>query len=296
MYVLRKLQFLHKTPQVDMLKDVSVCFPRRTPERLWHIFRMHLLLENFYEKMAKRIKAIFFDLGDTLVDFGKVDIEDMFHKGARLAYDYLHQGGFTVPSFRAYYRRNLMAIRINVLISAITRREFNSRDTMEKVCKKMNLDLNSHQLLELCRLWYEPLRQRAVIEPGTREMLKQFLDDGIKLVVVSNTFIPGEVLDYHLKTEELLDLLPIRIYSCNTGCKKPGRKIFQLGLTEAQVEPDNAIFVGDTPRTDIFGANRTGLISVLKDPVGRYPNTRYKPTHRIQGILELSGIVNRYNR
>jgi len=244
---------------------------------------------------VKRIKAIFFDLGDTLVNFGKVDIEDMFHKGARLAYDYLLQGGFPVPTFRAYYRRNLMAIRINVLIAAVTRREFNSRDTMEKICKKMNLNLKSDQLLELCRLWYEPLRQRAAIEPGTREMLKQFLDDGIKLVVVSNTFIPGEVLDYHLETEELLDMLPIRIYSCNTGFKKPNRKIFQLALTEAEVEPQNAIFVGDTPRTDIYGANRMGIISVLKDPVGRYPNTHHKPTHRIQRIPELSDIVNRYN-
>ncbi len=245
---------------------------------------------------VKRIRAIFFDLGDTLVDFGKVNIEEMFLKGARLAYEYLHSGGFTIPSFRAYHRRNLVSIRFNVVLSAITRREFNSRDTMGKICRKMGLNLNSDQLLELCRLWYEPLRQRAVVEPGTREMLKQFLSDGIKLVVVSNTFIPGEVLDYHLETEELLDLLPIRIYSCNTGFKKPNRQIFELGLTKAQVEPQNAIFVGDTPRADIYGANRVGMVSVLKDPVGRYPNTRYKPTHRIQRTVELSDIVNRYNR
>jgi len=93
-----------------------------------------------------------------------------------------------------------------------------------------------------------------------------------------------------------LHLLPIRIYSCNTGFKKPNRKIFQLALTKAQVQANNAIFVGDTPRTDIYGANRMGIISVLKDPVGRYPNTHYKPTHRIQRIRELSDIVNRYNR
>ncbi len=189
-----------------------------------------------------------------------------------------------------------MAIRMSVIRSAITRREFNSRNTMEKVCKKMNLNLNSEQLLKLCRLWYEPLRQRAVIEPGTLEMLKQFQDDGIKLAVISNTFIPGEVLDYHLKTEGLLDLLPIRIYSCDTGFKKPNRKNFKLALAKAQVEPHSAVFVGDTPRTDINGANRMGIVSVLKDPVGRYFNTPHKPTHRIQKILELADIIKRYNR
>lgn len=248
------------------------------------------------KKKVKRIRAILFDLGDTLVDFGRVDIEKMFHEGARLAHNYLLDGGFSVPAFRAYHRRNLMAIRINVLIAAVTRREFNSRNTMENICKKMNLNLNSEQLLELCRLWYEPLRQRAAVESGTREMLKQFLADGIKLAVVSNTFIPGEVLDYHLRTEDMLHLLPIRIYSCDTGFKKPNRKIFQLALAKAQIEPHNAIFVGDTPKTDICGATRMGIISVLKDPVGRHPNTYYKPTHRIRKITELSDIVNRYNR
>ncbi|MCK5113984.1 MAG: HAD family hydrolase [Phycisphaerae bacterium] len=245
--------------------------------------------------MAKRIKAIFFDLGDTLVDFGKVNVITMFHRGAKLAHDYLLERGLPAPSFRAYHRRNLMAIRMHVVLSAISRREFNSRDIMAKVCRKMNLELTHEQLLELCRLWYEPLRQRASVEPGTREMLQRFLDDGIKLVIVSNTFIPGEVLDQHLQTENLLDILPIRIYSCNTKFKKPNRKIFQMALDEAQAEPQNTMFVGDTPRTDISGSNKMGMVSVLKDPVKRYSSTRYKPAHRIQRIMELPDIVRKYN-
>ena len=120
-------------------------------------------------------------------------------------------------------------------------------------------------------------------------------DDGLKLGIVSNTFIPAEVLDRHLQSECLLELLPIRVYSCDVGFRKPRPQIFRAALSRSGLAAGQTLFVGDNMRADIYGANRMGMISVLKDPLGRHRRSRIRPRHRICRLAELRGIVARYN-
>jgi putative hydrolase of the HAD superfamily len=104
------------------------------------------------------------------------------------------------------------------------------------------------------------------------------------------------VLDRHLQQEGMLDQLPLRVYSCQVGIRKPRPGIFRLALQRAALTASRTIFVGDSPRTDIAGANRVGMISVLKDPTGRHANGRARPSHLIRSILELPRIIEEYNR
>jgi FMN phosphatase YigB (HAD superfamily) len=56
------------------------------------------------------------------------------------------------------------------------------------------------------------------------------------------------------------------------------------------------MFVGDSPYADIRGANGAGVISVLKDPAGKYDAASVGANHRIGKITELTQIVESYNR
>ncbi len=58
-----------------------------------------------------RIKAVLFDLGDTLLNFGRVDTAKLFKSGAKLTYDYLKRLSQPVGDFKPYCYRNLAAIR-----------------------------------------------------------------------------------------------------------------------------------------------------------------------------------------
>ena len=245
--------------------------------------------------MARRAKGILFDLGDTLLDFGQVNIGDLFRKGAKFAYDYLRSLGMTLPPFRFYHHRQLWAIRWRYAMSHLTRREFNSLDVISRLGRRMGHKLTDEQNLELSWRWYQPICRCATVEPGAREMLARFQADGIVLGVISNTFIPGAVLDRHLASENLLDLLPVRVYSSDAGTRKPGRRIFELALQQGQLRSEQTLFVGDSLRADIKGANRAGLVSVLKDPSGRFDRARVRPQHRIRGLEELADIVAGYN-
>ncbi len=245
--------------------------------------------------MTRKIRGILFDLGDTLLDFGGPDISAQFEAGTHLAYDYLRDLNQPVPSFAKYHRKQYWSIQWHYVISRITRREFNSLDLMRRLSRQMGQHLTHEQLLELAWLWYEPLSRCATVEDNLRETLEEFRERGITLGLLSNTFLPEDVLDRHLRREGLLDLLPVRVYSCQVRFRKPARRIFQIALEKARLEPSETLFVGDMPKIDIIGANRAGLVSVLKDPQLRHVNSKVKAQHRIRRIEDLREVLAGYN-
>jgi HAD superfamily hydrolase (TIGR01509 family) len=241
-----------------------------------------------------RLRGILFDLGDTLLNFGKVDALDLFKQGAVLAYDYLTSLRKPLVPFPKFYRRQMWAIRWAYFKSRLTRREFNSLDLLGRISDAMGHQLTNDQTLELAWQFYVPLRNKATVEPGTRELLEDFRRQGLTLGLVSNTFLPPEVLDRHLEQANLLDLLPHRVYSSAVIHRKPQPEIFHIALSQTGLEAGQTLFVGDSPHADVVGANRNGLISVLKDPTGRHKRTRSNPAHRIARLEELRAVVAGY--
>ena len=244
--------------------------------------------------MAK-IKGILFDLGDTLLDFGPVETLKLFAEGARQAYSYLQQLDQPVPSFAKYHRRQLRAVQWQLLKSHLTRREFNSLDVLCRTSKAMGQNLTPEQTEELAWLWYEPLSRCVAIEDGLGEVLEGFRRAGLALAVVSNTFVPGQVLDRHMAKLGLLEYFPVRIYSCDVRHRKPHPKIFCMCLKRLGIAPQEAVFVGDKLRADVSGAGRVGMITVLKDPSGAKRSRRIRPDHRITSLHQLPEIVAGYN-
>jgi len=241
-----------------------------------------------------RLRGILFDLGDTLLNFGKVDVLGLFKQGASRAYDYLQSLGQPLMPFPTFYRKQVWAIRWAYFKSRITRREFNSLDLLGRVSDAMGHRLTHEQTLELAWQFYVPLRDKATVEPRTRELLEDFRRQGLTLGLVSNTFLPPEVLDRHLEQSNLLDLLPHRVYSSHVMYRKPHPGIFNIALSQTGLEAGQTLFVGDSPHADVVGANRKGLISVLKDPTGRHKKSRTNPAHRIARLEELREIVATY--
>ena len=58
------------------------------------------------------------------------------------------------------------------------------------------------------------------------------------------------------------------IDSSVVGVEKSDPRIFELGLREAAVRPDQAVYVGDLYSVDVLGARGAGLDGILLDPGG----------------------------
>jgi HAD superfamily hydrolase (TIGR01509 family) len=242
------------------------------------------------------LQGILFDLGDTLLDFGPVDTIELFEQGARLAYGYLQQLKLSLPSLSVYHRKQLRAIRWAYAKSLLTRREFNSLDLMERTARSMGHRLTREQLEELVWLWYQPLGRQATIEPGLGDVLDGLTRGGLKLGLVSNTFIPASALDRHLRQENLLQFFPVRVYSCHARYRKPHPAIFHMALEAAGLPARSTMFVGDSPKADVYGAHMVGMKTVLKDPTGARKPYNSAPDHTIRSLSELPGIVAKYRR
>ena len=160
----------------------------------------------------------------------------------------------------------------------------------------MGLNLNQQQLEDLAWQWYLPLSNTANTATQLRPVLDWLIQKKLKIGIISNTFIPGAVLDRHLKREGLLDYFPVRLYSCDTGFRKPSKKIFRLALGQLNCQPKQVVFVGDIARTDIRGARRMGMIAVLKD-YKQHRNLRdrwlpyTKPDFAITDMSQLKKII-----
>jgi putative hydrolase of the HAD superfamily len=242
-----------------------------------------------------RIKGILFDLGETLLDFGVLDVGRLFREGARLAYAFLKRHGQPVPAFASFHRRQFWAIRWRYMLSRLWGREFNALDLLGRLSREMGQSLTPEQTEELAWLWYQPLARCARIEPGLHELLGRLRREGLRLGVVSNTFVPGVVLDRHLAELALLEHLAVRVYSCEVRYRKPRPEIFRIALARLGVAAGEVLFVGDRPRADVSGARRVGMIPVLKDPAAGRRSRRRAPARRIASLSELPAVVAEYN-
>jgi HAD superfamily hydrolase (TIGR01549 family) len=247
--------------------------------------------------MTQRLQGILFDFGDTLIDFGKVDVLARFEDGAKAAYAYLDELGQPMPEFERYHRQQLRAVKRSYFISHLTSQDFNALDLIDHLGESLGHDLTKEQLEELAWRWYEPVSQCGSVEPGLREAVETIRDQGLTIGIISNTFIPDTVLDRHLENVGLIDLFPMRIYSCTQDFRKPDRRIFQLALDNLGLAAEESLYIGDSVRNDIFGANRMGMVSVLKDISGKKRPwlRKNRPDHTVRSITELPGVIAQYN-
>jgi putative hydrolase of the HAD superfamily len=242
--------------------------------------------------MARAIDGVLFDIGETLLNFAQADPARLFKAGARLSHDHLQARGHEPGGFTQYYLSMMLAVRWHYLMGLIRRREFDVLDVLIRLHRRRGIALSGREAVELAWLYYRPLSEAAEVDPDAAAVLAQLRADGLTLGVVSNTFVPGEVLDRHLAREGLLALLPVRVYSCDVGCRKPDRRIFREALRRAGLAAARTVFVGDSPKADVWGAQRAGMIAVLKDPLDAHAaGRRIVPDGRIRRLAELPGLI-----
>lgn len=242
------------------------------------------------------IKAVLFDLGDTLVNFGKVDRATIFMEAARASYDYLKQTGQPIGSFRLYVWRNVFGMRVKTALSKIIGRDFDSLEVLKYSGKRQGWNLSDEQWEDINKCWYEPLRQRGRIEGDLSETLGKLRDSGLKLGIVSNTFVHGCSLDAHLKELGILDFFPLRIYSYQLKFRKPDKRIFLEAAKRLGVEPEATLFVGDRINKDVKGAIRAGMVPVLKSAYTSEGKKLPDGVLNIDKITELPEIIAEMNK
>jgi putative hydrolase of the HAD superfamily len=141
----------------------------------------------------------------------------------------------------------------------------------------------THQVAETFR----NIQTWSRVFPETAPYLESLRSQGYFLGVISNSV---GTLEKQLQRMGLRKHFHTVLDSAIVGVEKPHPEIFQLAISQAGCKAPEAVFVGDTYATDVGGAQLSGLLGVLIDRVGAYPDAECP---RISTLPDLSCVLNK---
>jgi putative hydrolase of the HAD superfamily len=100
-------------------------------------------------------------------------------------------------------------------------------------------------------------------DPDAVAVLTALRERGLRTGLLSNTHWPRALHERWLADAGLIELLDVRLYTCEMTHMKPHPQAFRALLDAVGVAAEQAVFVGDRPRDDIAGAAGVGMRTVL---------------------------------
>ncbi|MEM2118391.1 MAG: HAD family hydrolase [Candidatus Bathyarchaeia archaeon] len=205
---------------------------------------------------TRKIKAVLFDLGGTLVKTAHVH---EIHRRILKAH------GIIVPLDRIAEAHGINQKELDIEEMARLGEKYwikwNLR-ILERLGIKENREFLARKIDEL---WWEYAELTAY--PDVQETLAELSNKGIKMGIVTN----GTEKDFKQVLQRLNLAGYFDIVVGVDACKKakPHKEIFLHALAKLRVKPDETIFVGDSVEHDYEGARKAGLKPVLIDRDGK---------------------------
>ena len=200
------------------------------------------------------LAAVLFDWGDTLMTFDWDD--EIALAGTRAGLAALRQA--ELPAADAvgdWFRDHRDALN-----------EGDDELVLEEVLARCFSELGCSLVDDDVRLYMQASHaawaEGYAVSDTTHALLETLRARALKLAIVSNTAVPGWLLWPTLERQGLTDRVDAVVLSSAVGKRKPHRAIFDRALAELEVEPEQALFVGDRLREDVGGASALGMRTV----------------------------------
>ena len=199
------------------------------------------------------IKVIFFDLDETLYDYGSVRktanqrvaklVEELGLTSSDVFIQTLRQ--ITKDFYEKYQGLPIL---------------FDRKIRFREIFKVLNIDVREEIIIKLAEEYWNFVYQHIKPYPDVVPVLEFLRNQGYKLGIISDGLIDVQLNRIKaLKLEKYFDTFT---FSEEVGKNKPALEIFQLALKKANCSPSEAMMVGDNVKTDIAGANKVGMTSV----------------------------------
>ena len=87
--------------------------------------------------MSGKIRAVLFDLGDTVLHFGRVDRDALFKQAAERTYGLWAERQQRMPDFKRYYLHQWFAMRWGYFRMRLLGREKDAMWSIRRACRKL---------------------------------------------------------------------------------------------------------------------------------------------------------------
>ncbi|WP_077617544.1 HAD family hydrolase [Bacillus sinesaloumensis] len=217
-----------------------------------------------------KYKAVLFDLDDTLLDRNQA-VDHMFllilekcymNVNQSVRVDMLHR--FKDYDKRSYGHRD----KSNVLDSF-----FNDFPPLYR--------LPRHEIQDF---WNTHFPHCFSIDQSTLNILNM-IKKQVKVAIVTNG--SSQRQKAKIMNTDLNSYVDVIIISEEVGYCKPDKRIFELALNKLNVEPEDALFVGDDLEKDIVGCQNASIKGIWYNPQMSNNDTEIKPDAEVDSLGNL---------
>ncbi len=224
------------------------------------------------------IRAVVFDLDNTLVDFMKMKSD-----AVNAAIEGMIDAGLALP-------REAVRARID----AIYQEQGLEYQRVFDALLESELGRIDPKILASGIVAYRRARESAlVLYPHVQMTLLELAKRGIKLGVVSDA--PRPQVWLRLCSLSLQHVFDAVITFEDTGTRKPSPAPFRAVLGRLGVEPAEAIMIGDWAERDVIGGKSLGMKTVFARYGDTFGTESSGADYDIDDVFELVGILDRLN-
>jgi putative hydrolase of the HAD superfamily len=242
------------------------------------------------------LKAILFDLDDTLLDWSGFSgdwktLECQFLKGV---FDYVATVTNPLPDLDAFIDEFHQRIREAWRIGRGNLIAPNMATILLESVEAQGAQVGTFKADELVKAYAWHAVPGTALFKEVPEVMALIKQHGIKTAIVTNAAQPMTLRDIEIEEHKLLQYFPdCRLSAADAGVLKPHPGIFQLALERLGVTPEEAVFVGDNPIADIAGAQSVGMQAVFRitSPMPPMLSGLIVPDAAINSLEELPPIL-----
>lgn len=227
-----------------------------------------------------KIKAIFFDLDDTLINSKKAESDAICEfKNAYSKFEKIDNNEFSIMwkkvAMDNYYLYNNRMISFDEL--KIRR--------MQGLFKAYGTEITAIEAKEKFEKYYEIYEKNWILFNDTIETLNK-LKNKYKLAIITNG--NGIQQRKKIKNTDIENYFNEITISEEVGVSKPDKKIFEITYMKMKLQPQECIMVGDMYDMDIEGGLNAGIKSIWIDRKNEDKNYQYK----VNKLLDILKFIN----
>jgi putative hydrolase of the HAD superfamily len=224
------------------------------------------------------IKAVLFDLDNTLIDFMK-----MKRACSEAAVRAMIESGLKIDEQKG----------VKILFDMYEKYGMENQSIFDKFIREIHGKLDYGMLAKAIIAYRRVKAGHLMPYPNAVKTLIKLKERGLKLGIVSDAPIKQAWL--RLAELNLCDFFDVVVAKQPRTKMKPHAMPFKKALQTLGMEPAEILFVGDNPARDILGAKKLGMKTVLAKYGQVIYYSRVKADFEIEDISELVGIVDKLN-
>ena len=224
------------------------------------------------------IKAVIFDLDNTLLDFMK-----MKEYAVKAAIAGMIEAGLDINPDESY----------ETIIDIYEKKGWENQQVFNDFLNKTIGEVNNKYLAAGIVAYRRAREANLLLYPNVNHTLVELIKMSVKLAVVSDA--PSReawMRIYYLNLHHHFDVV---LTFDDTNVRKPSPIPFEMALSQLNIDAEEALMVGDWPERDVVGAKKLGIRTIFARYGDTFGTVDSGANWDINDVYEIVGIVNELN-